>query len=297
MEESGTTAREVGALANGDVAEHSVCGHLLEHALGVPPVAPRIPWATASRWFDRALERDRRALEEGFATYVASSSVHRALACSLARPTTTYRVALSLAKVLVPVSVANLELFRGVLRLELHLLPHLRGCEGLFHAWVGFARGLPRVHGGPDALVRAELSSRQGHYEIAVGPSATVTRPTSSSACALFEALAQFPAPTRGAVLAEILSSLEAAPVHDSGVLVLRERLRITRAEARVALRLADGMLIPELARELQMAEATARTHLRNIFRKTGVTRQVELVTLVHRALSGRVQLGSLRHE
>ncbi|MCA9615681.1 MAG: hypothetical protein KC586_23155, partial [Myxococcales bacterium] len=97
--------------------------------------------------------------------------------------------------------------------------------------------------------------------------------------------------------LAEILSSLEAAPVHDSGVLVLRERLRITRAEARVALRLADGMLIPELARELQMAEATARTHLRNIFRKTGVTRQVELVTLVHRALSGRVQLGSLRHE
>jgi DNA-binding CsgD family transcriptional regulator len=37
---------------------------------------------------------------------------------------------------------------------------------------------------------------------------------------------------------------------------------------------------MPEVARRLGIAPATARTHLHRIFRKTGTTRQSELVQL-----------------
>lgn len=64
----------------------------------------------------------------------------------------------------------------------------------------------------------------------------------------------------------------------------------LTRVEARVAQELTSGLTIDDISRTLGIARETVRTHLKAVFRKTGMNRQQELV----RMLSG---LGNLRPE
>jgi DNA-binding CsgD family transcriptional regulator len=71
---------------------------------------------------------------------------------------------------------------------------------------------------------------------------------------------------------------------------LLRALFDLTTGEARVALALADGRTIGEAAQELGISRETARTHLRSIFAKTGVSRQSGLM----RKMSG-VTLPGLR--
>jgi DNA-binding CsgD family transcriptional regulator/PAS domain-containing protein len=59
----------------------------------------------------------------------------------------------------------------------------------------------------------------------------------------------------------------------------------LTPAETRVLERLLGGMSLVEAAAALGIAETTAKTHLSRIFAKTGVSRQAELVALVHRLM------------
>jgi PAS domain-containing protein/DNA-binding CsgD family transcriptional regulator len=66
----------------------------------------------------------------------------------------------------------------------------------------------------------------------------------------------------------------------------------LTQAEARVASCLLSGCSVPEAAMELQVAVSTVRTHLGVIFRKTGVSRQADLILLSSR-LSAPVQSGA----
>jgi DNA-binding CsgD family transcriptional regulator len=56
-------------------------------------------------------------------------------------------------------------------------------------------------------------------------------------------------------------------------------------AETRVLERLLRDMSLVAAAAALGIAETTAKTHLSRIFAKTGVSRQPELVALVHRLL------------
>ena len=55
----------------------------------------------------------------------------------------------------------------------------------------------------------------------------------------------------------------------------------ITRAEARLASMLADGMSMEEAAEALLVSIQTVRSQLKSVFAKTGVTRQAELVALL----------------
>lgn len=55
----------------------------------------------------------------------------------------------------------------------------------------------------------------------------------------------------------------------------------VTSAEARVALRIAQGKDVPEVARELGIEPETARTQLKRVFVKTRTHRQADLVRLV----------------
>jgi DNA-binding NarL/FixJ family response regulator len=55
----------------------------------------------------------------------------------------------------------------------------------------------------------------------------------------------------------------------------------LTDAEARLALALTEGRRIEEAAEALGLTISSARTYLKRIFGKTGVTRQAELVRLV----------------
>jgi DNA-binding CsgD family transcriptional regulator/PAS domain-containing protein len=63
----------------------------------------------------------------------------------------------------------------------------------------------------------------------------------------------------------------------------LQKQFRLTRAEAALVEEMLKGGDMPDVAVRLGIAPATARTHLHRIFRKTGTTRQSELV---HLALS-----------
>jgi DNA-binding CsgD family transcriptional regulator len=61
----------------------------------------------------------------------------------------------------------------------------------------------------------------------------------------------------------------------------IQKALELTPAEARLAAALADGTALKEAAAALGVTYTTARTQLRNIFSKTGVHRQGELVRLL----------------
>ena len=73
----------------------------------------------------------------------------------------------------------------------------------------------------------------------------------------------------------------DAANASVPGADLLRLLFDLTPAEARVARMLAEGRSPTAAATALNITEATARTHLRRIFAKTGVGRQAELVRLL----------------
>ena len=64
---------------------------------------------------------------------------------------------------------------------------------------------------------------------------------------------------------------------------VLRALFRLSPTEARLVDLLASGASLAEASESLKMSAETARFHLKSIFRKTGVNRQVELVRLALR--------------
>ncbi|MCP1471761.1 DNA-binding CsgD family transcriptional regulator [Sphingobium sp. OAS761] len=85
-----------------------------------------------------------------------------------------------------------------------------------------------------------------------------------------------------GAWLALFLA--DGAPPPGPSADMLRDRFQLTRAEAALALLLAQGRALTDAAKALDIAYNTARSHLRAIFAKTGTHRQVELVTLLRSA-------------
>jgi DNA-binding CsgD family transcriptional regulator len=68
----------------------------------------------------------------------------------------------------------------------------------------------------------------------------------------------------------------------------LRERYALTAQEARVAVLIADGVTVKEIAAFLEVTVFTVRAHLRNIFAKMGVARQAALVRVVLTTTSSR---------
>ncbi|HEX2019659.1 MAG TPA: helix-turn-helix transcriptional regulator [Aurantimonas sp.] len=61
----------------------------------------------------------------------------------------------------------------------------------------------------------------------------------------------------------------------------------LTKAEAMLALALLDGVSVVGYAKANDLSEHTVRTHMKNILSKLGLTRQVEVVTLLARLSSG----------
>jgi len=66
----------------------------------------------------------------------------------------------------------------------------------------------------------------------------------------------------------------------------LRETYELTRQEARVGTLIGEGHTIRDAARDLGIRESTARWHLKNVFSKLDIHRQVELVRLIMHAES-----------
>jgi DNA-binding CsgD family transcriptional regulator len=74
---------------------------------------------------------------------------------------------------------------------------------------------------------------------------------------------------------------MSSTPRFRQDVLALQRFHGLTRAEARVATRLAEGMTVAEIARDLDVGIETIRSHLKQAFAKTGSGRQAELVRVV----------------
>ena len=70
---------------------------------------------------------------------------------------------------------------------------------------------------------------------------------------------------------------------------LLKCHFGLTPAEARLALHLVAGETLRSAEVKLSITYETARTHLKNIFNKTGTCRQAELVMVILTALPGCV--------
>jgi DNA-binding CsgD family transcriptional regulator len=62
---------------------------------------------------------------------------------------------------------------------------------------------------------------------------------------------------------------------------ILRNLLGLSEAEARIAHSLAEGLKLDEAAERSGVTVSTARTYLKQIFQKTGVNRQSELIRYI----------------
>ena len=80
-------------------------------------------------------------------------------------------------------------------------------------------------------------------------------------------------------VAAVVVSERESEPAVDGRR--LRRLFGLTQAEAAVATELVAGRTLAQTSRRLGIRPETARTHLKRVFSKTGVTRQAELVHLL----------------
>jgi DNA-binding CsgD family transcriptional regulator len=74
---------------------------------------------------------------------------------------------------------------------------------------------------------------------------------------------------------------------------LLRFHFGLTQAEARLALHLVAGETLRSAEAKLGITYETARTHLKNIFSKTGTCRQAELLVVIVTALPACARLGS----
>ena len=68
---------------------------------------------------------------------------------------------------------------------------------------------------------------------------------------------------------------------------VMQQLFEFTRSEARLAIALANGMSLDEIAVDMFVSRNTVRSHLRSAFQKAGVSQQSALVSLVLRSMVG----------
>jgi DNA-binding CsgD family transcriptional regulator/PAS domain-containing protein len=75
------------------------------------------------------------------------------------------------------------------------------------------------------------------------------------------------------------------APVSFASLDAIARSFDFTASETRLAHLLVVGKTISEAAAEMGIGETTARTHLQHLFFKTGVSRQVDLVSMLNRLI------------
>jgi DNA-binding CsgD family transcriptional regulator len=120
--------------------------------------------------------------------------------------------------------------------------------------------------GSPPPVVAMRLSGSDHDYALTVRPA-----PHPSG----------FIAPVNAEAVV-IISRLDHRPSITPDMLV--QLFGLTRAEAGLAAKLAEGHDLDSAAHEMGISRNTARHHLRSVFPKTGVTRQSDLICLVLRS-------------
>jgi DNA-binding CsgD family transcriptional regulator len=113
-----------------------------------------------------------------------------------------------------------------------------------------------------------------------------VRRPSGSRPLTLFLRAATAIGEARGSADATVLIMIQDStmPV-ETAEAELRQLYGLTSAEARLSNLLMEGVALDDCCTQLGIRRTTARMHLRNIFAKTGVRRQGELVALLLRSI------------
>jgi DNA-binding CsgD family transcriptional regulator/GAF domain-containing protein len=134
------------------------------------------------------------------------------------------------------------------------------------------------------AMVRQALSANPSEETPGMAAAMSITRPSGRAKVGVLvraipmgawsESSKQRPAV---AIFLRDPESNAAQPSHE----LVRRLFGLTRMEASLALLLAEGATLDEAAEKMNVRRNTARTHLRSIFCKTGVTRQTMLVRLL----------------
>jgi DNA-binding CsgD family transcriptional regulator len=74
---------------------------------------------------------------------------------------------------------------------------------------------------------------------------------------------------------------------------IIRGLFDLTATEAKITKKISDGTTIDQIAETMKVSKETIRTHLKNIFSKTGVNRQSQLVALI----AGIGSIGSIKDD
>ncbi|MFT3713822.1 MAG: helix-turn-helix transcriptional regulator [Archangium sp.] len=138
-----------------------------------------------------------------------------------------------------------------------------------FQSCVWLLASIPRVRGLPDARVLVERLSERGLQCVVVPPNDRAVRVVHQDGH--LRQLARHTLRFDGDRSARTSLTPQS----------LQERFGLTRAEARVVRRLAEGRSIKRIAEELKVSPETARTHAKRAMQKTDTHRQAELVSLV----------------
>jgi DNA-binding CsgD family transcriptional regulator len=136
---------------------------------------------------------------------------------------------------------------------------------------------LRALHPDDDLQLAAHLAGKTD------APSASIRRPTPLAPHRVFAV----PRPRGGEHGIALMAIVTATPTPRAIEAVLRHGYALTTAEIRVAVRVGHGASPRQVAEELGVSWYTVRAQLRQIFAKTGVRRQAELVELVLRMERG----------
>jgi DNA-binding CsgD family transcriptional regulator len=171
------------------------------------------------------------------------------------------------------VQVRVRELARGRFEFEVELEEGGRPSRAFFEACRHALAALPEALGFQEPRLNVVALSPTGAvFRVtpgrAQGLSLRATDPQLSAISGLLLALSTAP------------PSAAASPLVPT-VAMLAERFDLTRAEARVARRLAMGRSLQHIAKELDISPETARTHAKRAMQKTQTHRQAELVSVV----------------
>lgn len=244
---------------------HDVQALLRQVQLAPSAARTRTSWEELSGLLEAFSEREGAPATQALMQDLAGRlSAVRAIAELLGSPRFTYLVLLEAVHGRQPLVTVDAKVSGTGLTVRLELQRGLRPSLVFFQCCAWFLAALPRSRGLADAGLHSE---RLSDCELAC-----VITPPREAELTLAHAEGNVRALTR-----ELFRPARTTPTAQA----LQSRFGLTRAEAGVVRRLAEGESIKDIAKALEVSLETARTHAKRAMQKTDTHRQAELVSLV----------------
>jgi DNA-binding CsgD family transcriptional regulator len=229
-----------------------------------PPIASRvrIVWDDAALLFDRLERCEPDALSAYADYYLTEVPIVRWLSLYVHTESALYPVVFfAWARVWPALRFEHERTSRGWL-LRARIAPEHRPCGAFLRLVTQVLIRLPRLVGGPDARVEPYIAdARTAQWGITVRPHTS-----------------RDPGYPPETIFAMVEHDLKAGALPPA---VIPAAWSLTPSESRVALELAGGRSLREIAGTLGVGEETVRTHAKRAMAKAGVHRQAELVARI----------------